>query len=71
VGDFHAHRRFGFGASLAQDGVGREGFAVNLGDEKRVLATVFFPDLADLDFANGHSTNVVRFLGTVNMRNPL
>lgn len=57
---------FVFGARFAKDGEGGEGFVVKLSDQVGVAGVVFLPDLADLDFAGGHCTNVDRNWGGVN-----
>jgi hypothetical protein len=58
---FHFYRSFGFGSGFAQQGVGGYGFVVNLSNQIRFARIVFLPDLANLDFADRHSTNVDRF----------
>ena len=63
---FHFFGSFAFGAGFAEDGEGGEGFVVKLGDQVGVAGVVFLPDLADLDFAGGHCTNVDRNWGGVN-----
>jgi hypothetical protein len=64
------NRRLGFRTRLSQDGKARQRLVVNLGDQKGVGAVVLFPDLADLDLARGHITNVDRIPEAVNIRNP-
>jgi hypothetical protein len=64
---FHFHRAFAFGAGFAQDGEGGEGFVVNLSNQIGFAGIFFLPDLADLEFARGHMTNVVRIGRPVNM----
>ena len=58
---------FVFGAGFAEDGVGGQGFVVKLSNQIGFAGVVFLPDLADLDFAGGHSTNVDRIVRGVNM----
>jgi hypothetical protein len=65
--DFYFYRTFAFGAGFAQDGEGREGFVVNLSNQIGFAGIFLLPDLADLEFASGHMTNVVRIGRAVNM----
>ena len=64
--DFNFDGAFGFGAGFAEQGEGGDGFVVNLSNQIRFAGIVFLPDLADLDLADGHSTNVDRFEEGVN-----
>ncbi len=57
---------FVFCAGFAEDGVGGEGFVVKLSNQIGFAGVVLLPDLADLDFAGGHITNVDRIRGGVN-----
>jgi hypothetical protein len=68
---FHFYGAFGFGAGLAEEGVGGDGFVVNLSDQIGFAGFVLFPDLADLNFPGGHNTNVDRFGGGVNIASPV
>jgi hypothetical protein len=67
---FDFYGAFGFGAGFAQEGEGGEGLVVNLSNQIRFAGLVLFPDLADLDFAGGHNTNVNRFEECVNIAAP-
>jgi hypothetical protein len=67
---FDFYRAFRFGAGFAEEGEGGEGFVVNLSNQIRFAGFVLFPDLADLDFAGGHNTNVDRFGECVNIAAP-
>ena len=64
---FHFHRAFAFGAGFAQDGEGGEGFVVNLSNQIGFAGIFLLPDLADLEFAGGHNTNVDRIGRPVNI----
>jgi hypothetical protein len=64
---FHFHRAFAFGAGFAKDGEGGQGFVVNLSNQIGFTGIFLLPDLADLEFAGGHITNVDRIGGAVNM----
>ena len=64
---FDFHRTFAFCAGFAEDGEGGEGFVVNLSNQVGFAGTFLFPNLADLEFARGHITNVVRIGGAVNI----
>lgn len=64
---FDFYGAFRLGAGLAEEGVGGDGFAVNLSNQIRFAGFVLFPNLADLDFAGGHNTNVNRFEESVNI----
>lgn len=59
--DFDFYGTLGFGAGFAQQRVGGDSFVVNLSNQIRFAGIVFLPDLANLDFADRHSTNVDRF----------
>ena len=65
--NFDFHRAFGFGAGFAEDGEGGQGFVVNLSNQVGFAGVVLLPDLADLEFAGGHITNVVRIGRPVNI----
>jgi len=67
---FDFYRAFGLRACFAEEGEGGDGFVVNLSNQIRFAGFVLFPDLADLDFAGGHNTNVNRFEETVNIAGP-
>jgi hypothetical protein len=67
---FHFYRAFGFGAGFAEEGEGGDSFVVNLSNQIRFAGFVLFPDLADLDFAGGHNTNVNTFEESVNIAAP-
>ena len=60
--------RFTLSAGFAKYGKARERLVINLGDQKGVAAVILFPHLANLDFSNGHDTNVDIFGGCVNKR---
>ena len=64
---FHFHRAFAFGAGFAQDGESGQGFVVNLSNQIGFAGIFLLPDLADLEFARGHMTNVVRIGRPVNI----
>ena len=64
--DFNFYGAFGFRAGFAEDGEGGQGFVVNLSNQIGIAGVLFLPDLADLEFAGGHVTNVVRIGGAVN-----
>ena len=64
---FYFNGAFGFGAGFAKDGEGGQGFVVNLSNQIGFAGIFLLPDLADLEFAGGHMTNVVRIAGSVNM----
>jgi hypothetical protein len=64
---FDFYGAFGFGTGLAEEGVGGDSFVVNLSDQIGFAGFVLFPDLADLNLARGHDTNVDRFDGGVNI----
>lgn len=64
--DFDFYGAFGLGAGFAEQGEGGDGFVVNLSNQIRFAGIVLFPNLADLDFAGRHSTNVDRFEVCVN-----
>jgi len=64
---FHFYGAFGFGTGFAQDGEGGQGFVVNLSNQVGFAGVFLLPDLADLEFARGHMTNVVRIGGAVNI----
>jgi hypothetical protein len=57
---------FVFGAGFAEDGEGGQSFVVKLSNQIGFAGVVFLPDLADLDFAGGHITNVDRIWRGVN-----
>ena len=63
---FYFYGAFGFRAGFAQDGEGGQGFVVNLSNQIGFAGVFLLPDLADLDFAGGHITNVERISGSVN-----
>ena len=65
--DFDFYRAFGLGPRFAEKSEGGDGFVVNLSNQITFAGFVLFPDLADLDFAGGHTTNVNRFDEGVNM----
>jgi hypothetical protein len=67
---FDFYCAFRFGAGFAKEGEGGEGLVVNLSNQIRFARFVLFPDLADLDFASGHNTNVNRFEESVNIAAP-
>ena len=58
---FDFYCTFRFSAGFAEEGEGGDGFVVNLSNQIRFAGIVLFPDLADLDLARRHSTNVNRF----------
>jgi hypothetical protein len=64
---FYFHRAFAFGAGFAQNGEGCEGFVVNLSNQIGFAGIFLLPDLADLEFAGGHITNVDRIGRPVNI----
>jgi hypothetical protein len=64
---FYFNGAFGFGAGFAEDGEGGQGFVVNLSNQIGVAGIFLLPDLADLEFARGHMTNVVRIGRSVNI----
>ena len=64
---FYFHRAFALGASFAKDGEGRESFVVNLSNQIGFAGIFLLPDLADLEFAGGHITNVDRIWRPVNI----
>jgi hypothetical protein len=64
---FYFYGAFGFGAGFAKDGEGGQGFVVNLSNQIGFARVFLLPDLADLEFASGHMTNVERIAGSVNM----
>jgi hypothetical protein len=64
--NFDLYRAFGLGAGFAEQGEGGDGFVVNLSNQVAFAGIVLFPNLADLDFAGGHSSNVDRFEVCVN-----
>lgn len=64
---FNFYGAFGFGAGFAEDGEGGQGLVVNLSNQIRFAGVFLLPDLADLEFARGHMTNVVRIGWAVNM----
>jgi len=51
---FDANQRFALGAGLAQNDDGAQRFAVNTRDQEDVPGILFLPQLADLDFGDGH-----------------
>jgi hypothetical protein len=55
-----------FGAGFAQDGVGSQGFVVNLSNQIGFAGVVFLPHLADLYLTGGHNMNVDRIGRSVN-----
>jgi len=63
---FYFYGAFGFCAGFAEDGKGGQGFVVNLSNQIGFAGIFLLPDLADLEFARGHMTNVVRIAGSVN-----
>jgi hypothetical protein len=65
--DFNFYGAFGFRAGFAEDGEGGQGFVVNLSNQIGFAGVFLLPDLADLEFAGGHITNVVRIGGAVNI----
>ena len=64
---FHFHRAFAFGAGFAKDGESGQSFVVNLSNQIGFAGIFLLPDLADLEFARGHMTNVVRIGRPVNI----
>jgi hypothetical protein len=64
---FYFNGAFGFRAGFAKDGEGGEGFVVNLSNQIGFAGIFFLPDLADLEFASGHITNVDRIGRAVNI----
>jgi len=64
---FYFNRAFGFGAGFAQDGESGQGLVVNLSNQIGFAGIFLLPDLADLEFACGHMTNVDRIERGVNM----
>ena len=69
--DFDAEGSFAFGAGLSKDGEGSERFVVSFGDQKGFAGVGFLPNLADLDFFDGHNTNVDTFPEAVNTASPV
>jgi hypothetical protein len=67
---FDFYGAFRFGAGFAEEGEGSDSLVVNLSNQIRFAGFVLFPDLADLDFAGGHNTNVNRFEQRVNIAAP-
>jgi hypothetical protein len=65
---FDFHRAFAFCTGFAEHGEGGQGFVVNLGDQVGIAGIFLLPDLADLEFARGHMTNVDRIGRGVNKR---
>ena len=65
-----ADGRLAFRPRFAQDRKRGQRLVVDLRDEKRIAAIVLLPNLADLDFFDGHATTVDRFAGCVNNRPP-
>jgi hypothetical protein len=63
---FDFYGAFRFGTGFAEEGVGGDGFVVNLSNQIGFARIIFFPDLADLDLADRHNTNVDRFDERVN-----
>ncbi len=63
---FDFYGAFGFGAGLAQEDVGCDGFVVNLSNQIGFARIVLAPDLAYLDFPDRHNMNVDRFNEGVN-----
>ena len=66
VRHLHAHRRLAFRSGLAQDCERGQRFVVNFRDQKGVAGAVLLPNLANLNFFDGHLTNVDIFPGGVN-----
>jgi hypothetical protein len=64
---FYFHRAFAFCAGFAEDSESGEGFVVNLSNQIGFACIFLLPDLADLEFAGGHITNVDRIRRLVNM----
>lgn len=64
---FDFYRTFAFGAGFAEDGEGGQGFVVNLSNQIGFSGIFLLPDLADLEFARGHMTNVDRIGRPVNI----
>ncbi len=64
---FDFYGAFAFGAGFAEDGEGGQGFVVNLSNQIGFAGIFLLPDLADLEFARGHMTNVVRIGRGVNI----
>lgn len=67
---FDFYRAFGFGTGLAQEGVGGDGFVVNLSNQIGFARIILPPDLPYLDFPDRHNTNVDRFEEGVNKAAP-
>jgi hypothetical protein len=65
--NFYFNGAFGFGAGFAEYGEGSQGFVVNLSNQIGFAGIVLLPDLADLEFAGGHTTNVDRIAWSVNI----
>lgn len=65
--DFHLQGPLRFGARFAKHYVGGERFVVNLRDQIRFGCIVFLPNLTDLNFPGGHTTNVRPFVKAVNI----
>jgi len=64
---FDFHGAFAFCAGFAEDSEGGQGFVVNLSNQIGFAGIFLLPDLADLEFAGGHITNVDRIGRGVNM----
>ena len=64
---FYFYGAFGFGAGFAEDGEGGQRFVVNLSNQIGFARVFLLPDLADLEFAGGHITNVDRIWRPVNI----
>jgi hypothetical protein len=64
--DFYLLGALVFGARLAQDCVGGQGFVVNLSNQIGFAGVVFLPDLTDLYLTGGHNMNVDRIGRPVN-----
>jgi hypothetical protein len=64
---FDFYGAFGFSAGFAEDSEGGQGLVVNLSNQIGFAGIFLLPDLADLEFACGHITNVDRIGRGVNM----
>jgi hypothetical protein len=63
---FHLHRPLGFGACLSEHRVCRQRLVIQFRYQVGVTRVVVLPDLADLNLADRHITNVKGFAQTVN-----
>ncbi len=65
--NFDFYSAFRFRTGLAEEGKGSDSFVVNLSNQIRFAGIVLFPDLADLNFAGRHNTNLDRLGELVNI----